>query len=107
MVMSMLASCATPKPAAPPPAATASLSAPAPIHPRPPPNFAVLSTPEDAEVLVDGVSYGPASSLGGPVHLKPGLHRVELRRAGYKTYRAEIVIGEELERIEVRLEKVE
>lgn len=97
--------CATP---ASNPSPAPSAAAPLRIaRPEPSGNVGIRCTPEDAEVIVDGESFGTALQWSGAqrLNLQPGPHRLELRRTGYKTYRTEIAVGEVVEVIEVRLEK--
>jgi hypothetical protein len=60
-------------------------------------SFAV--TPNTAEVVVDGVSVGPASQftpMTAPLGLPPGHHHFEIRAPGYRTitFDADIVAGQ-------------
>lgn len=62
--------------------------------------------PMDAEVVVDGVTRGVASDYAPPafIELSPGAHRIELRKAGFATFRTEVYVSEEvLETIPVSL----
>lgn len=61
--------------------------------------------PGDAEVFVDGRSFGSAADLarGGALPLEPGLYQVTLRRAGYATWRAEVAVRGAIESIRVTL----
>lgn len=60
--------------------------------------------PADAEVLVDGRSFGQVVNLErGAVPLQPGLYQVALRRPGYATWRAEVAVRTGLEPIRVTL----
>jgi len=45
------------------------------------------ATPEDAELLVDGISRGPANQR---IELVAVPHRIEIRREGYETFRGEV-----------------
>jgi PEGA domain len=67
---------------------------------------ALTVTPPDAEVLIDGVSYGKASELGAVIELKPGLYTLQVAREGYRSYRVEFSVGEKTESFVVRLEQV-
>jgi PEGA domain len=56
-------------------------------------------TPSTAEVLVDGISMGPASQftpMTAPIGLTPGHHHFEVRAPGYQTlaFDADIVAGQ-------------
>ena len=56
-------------------------------------------SPSNADVLVDGVSMGPASQFSpttAPLGLTPGHHHFEIRAAGYQTitFDADIVAGQ-------------
>jgi hypothetical protein len=62
-------------------------------------------TPPDAEVLIDGVSYGKASRLDAVVELKPGLHTLMVTHEGYASYRAEFSVEDKTETFVVRLEQ--
>jgi PEGA domain len=61
--------------------------------------------PPDADVILDGVAQGPASSFTQERYLKvaPGTHRLELRLPGYETYAREIYVANALLRIEAAL----
>jgi hypothetical protein len=90
-----------PKPAAPVQATTkpgASEPAPTKI------GVALAVTPSDAEVSIDGVSYGKVSELGSVVELKPGLYTLTVSRDGYASYRAEFSVEDKTETFVVRLE---
>ncbi len=65
--------------------------------------FAV--NPPDAEVLLDGVVQGKASEFSEERYLKvpAGTHKLELRLAGFETYRREIYVSNSLLRIEATL----
>jgi hypothetical protein len=65
--------------------------------------FAV--NPPDAEVVLDGVAQGKASEFDEERYLKvaAGTHRLELRRAGFETYRRELFVSNSLLRIEATL----
>ena len=65
---------------------------------------ALAVTPPDADVLIDGVSYGTASGLGAVVELKPGLYTLMVTREGYASYRAEFSVEDKTETFVVRLE---
>jgi hypothetical protein len=61
--------------------------------------------PPEAEVVIDGVSQGAASSYTEDRYLKvsAGKHALELRLAGYETYSREIFVSNTLLRIETGL----
>ena len=88
------------KPPPPPP----QLDAGTPIDATTTIGLALTVTPPDAEVLIDGVSYGKASDLDPVVELKPGLYTLLVSRAGYTSYRVEFSIGEKTESFDVKLE---
>lgn len=69
------------------------------------PGLKVLSEPDDAELVVDGQSYGKVSALTGPLKLKPGIYQVSLKRGGYQTWRAEVAVGDKTEQLKVVLVK--
>lgn len=97
------AAAAPPKPA-PPPKAAPKLTIEAPkagqgvVH--------VECKPGDANVVVDGVTYGRASDFDRPPYLvlKPGEHKILLRKEGYETYRTEVYLsGSVIETLSVSL----
>ena len=61
--------------------------------------------PPEAEVVIDGVAQGAASSFTEDRYLKvsAGKHVLELRLAGYETYSREIYVANALLRIEAGL----
>jgi hypothetical protein len=63
--------------------------------------------PPEAEVVIDGVAQGAASSFTEDRYLKvsAGKHVLELRLAGYETYSREIYVANALLRIETGLVK--
>ncbi|MEW6324999.1 MAG: PEGA domain-containing protein [Nitrospirota bacterium] len=65
--------------------------------------------PDDAEVFVDGASMGPASQYRGRtfIQMKAGKHVVEIKKAGYATYREEVFVSGNLKTITVTLKKSE
>jgi hypothetical protein len=65
--------------------------------------FAV--NPPDAEVVLDGVVQGRASEFTEERYLKVagGNHKLELRLAGYETYRRDLYVSNSLLRIETTL----
>jgi hypothetical protein len=69
------------------------------------PGLKVLSEPDDAELLIDGQSYGKVSGITHPLSLKPGIYQVSLKRGGYQTWRAEVAVGEKTEQLHVVLVK--
>lgn len=86
------------------------LAAAGPIAPRP--GMGAIRTecePSDAEVVVDGTTRGLASDFSGHalLHLEPGTHRIELRKEGYATYRAEVYVSAEvIETIPIKLRRL-
>ncbi|MBL8953861.1 MAG: PEGA domain-containing protein [Myxococcaceae bacterium] len=69
------------------------------------PGLKVLSEPDDAELTVDGQSYGKVSALTGALQLKPGIYQVSLKRGGYQTWRAEVAVGDKTEQLRVVMVK--
>lgn len=65
--------------------------------------FAV--NPPDAEVVLDGVVQGKASDFNEERYLKvaAGTHRLELRLAGFETYRRELYVSNSLLRVDATL----
>jgi len=65
--------------------------------------FAV--NPPDAEVVLDGVVQGKASEFTEERYLKVagGAHTLELRLAGFETYRRDLYVSNSLLRIEATL----
>jgi hypothetical protein len=61
--------------------------------------------PADAEIAIDGRSYGKVADLprNGFVPLQPGLYRVSLSHAGSSTWRAEVAVRSGIELIHVTL----
>lgn len=85
-----------------------------PVDNRPPeekvivaqePGLKVLAEPDDAELTIDGQSYGKVSAMTEPLKLKSGIYQVSLKRAGYQTWRAEVAVGEKTEQLRVVLVK--
>ncbi|HTP41534.1 MAG TPA: PEGA domain-containing protein [Nitrospiria bacterium] len=68
-----------------------------------------LVIPDDAEVIVDGVSMGPASKYRGRdfIPVKGGAHQVEIRKEGYQPYRDAVFINNNMIMITVTLKKAE
>ena len=66
----------------------------------------IVCEPARAEVLVDGQLRGTAASIRerGGLQLPFGLHRIEIRLAGYQPFRIELEVGERPEVIRVKLE---
>ncbi|MEW5737938.1 MAG: PEGA domain-containing protein [Myxococcota bacterium] len=72
------------------------------------PGLVLTVEPNDAELLIDGTSYGPVSQLqteNGKLALKPGIYQVALKRAGYTSWRAEVTVTEKPEPLQVSLVK--
>ena len=65
--------------------------------------------PADAHVTVDGDAWGTAASIAarGGLELPQGLHRIEISRPGYRTFRFELILKDTPEKIEVRLKRAE
>ena len=53
-------------------------------------SLAVRVQPLDAEVLVDGETWQSPDAGNITLQLSEGVHRVEVRKAGYRTYSAEV-----------------
>jgi hypothetical protein len=69
------------------------------------PGLQVQAEPADAELVIDGQSYGKVSELPQRVTLKPGIYQVSLKRDGFQTWRAEVSVGEKTELLKVALVK--
>jgi len=70
--------------------------------------IAIRVQPADAEVLVDGKQWGGATDKAIVVQLAAGMHSVEIRKEGYRTYTTEVdVRGRETSAINVSLSKGE
>jgi len=69
-----------------------SASAPAPARPRPPVTglLRLLTTPSDAEILIDGRARGRGAVLDLPV--APGNRRLQIRARGYVTFDTTLTI---------------
>lgn len=68
------------------------------------PGVQLVVTPADAEINVDGEDVGPASALpGGFLDLAPGMHQISIRKAGFDTWRVEVMVRDEAERLTVEL----
>ncbi|WP_186002033.1 PEGA domain-containing protein [Corallococcus sp. Z5C101001] len=59
--------------------------------------------PERARVFVDGRAVGLARQLGTLLPLAPGVHQVSVQLEGHATWRAEVMVGDRPEPIEVTL----
>ncbi|GMU10293.1 PEGA domain-containing protein [Corallococcus caeni] len=59
--------------------------------------------PEGARVFVDGRAMGLARQLGALLPLAPGVHQVSVRLEGHATWRAEVMVGDRPEPIQVTL----
>ncbi len=94
MVQSRLAD-VTPRPAAVPGAVSSASRG----------GLAFSVEPGDAEVFVDGRSFGSAADLAREraVPLEPGLYQVTLKRTGFATWRAEVAVRAGIETIRVTL----
>jgi hypothetical protein len=69
------------------------------------PGIRLVVSPGDAEVVVDGERVGLASEMeAGFIKLESGLHQIVVQKDGHETWRAEVTVSEEVERIEVNLE---
>jgi len=96
---------ADPRPVAPPRAAPgprpALGRAPVPVSPqgeivRGDPGFGAIAIrvqPADAEVYIDGERWeGPQVDEALVVQIAPGIHRIEVRKVGYREYMAEVAV---------------
>jgi hypothetical protein len=55
--------------------------------------IAIRVQPADAEVLIDGEPWeGPQDNEALVVQLAPGTHRIEVRKAGYRSYAADLTV---------------
>nr|WP_227027214.1 PEGA domain-containing protein [Corallococcus soli] len=59
--------------------------------------------PESARVFVDGRAVGLARQLESLVALAPGVHQVSVQLTGHATWRAEVLVGDRPEPIQVTL----
>ncbi|MBZ4333373.1 PEGA domain-containing protein [Corallococcus interemptor] len=59
--------------------------------------------PDRARVFVDGRAMGLARHLGTLLPLSPGVHQVSVRLEGHATWRAEVMVGDRPEPIQVTL----
>ncbi|WP_158625233.1 PEGA domain-containing protein [Corallococcus terminator] len=59
--------------------------------------------PESARVFVDGRAVGFARQLESLVTLAPGVHQVSVQAEGHSTWRAEVMVGDRPEPIQVTL----
>ena len=72
------------------------------------PGLVVYVEPDDAELIIDGASLGIASKLelqNGLLPLRSGIYQVNLKRAGYISWRAEVTVNDKPETIRVTLKK--
>ena len=72
------------------------------------PGIKIDVQPPDAELVIDGQSYGRVAEMrvpNGVLSLKPGLYQVSLKREGYLTWRAEVTVGDKSELLKVALVK--
>lgn len=66
--------------------------------------------PADATVKVDGKVArlsGPGTRGGRSLSLHPGLHRFEFSKSGHRTFRIELVLRQNTEKLVVRLKPLE
>lgn len=81
-------------------------AAPPPVEVPTGPGLVLTVEPPDAELVIDGASYGPVAGLqtqAGLLPLKPGIYQVALKRPGYVSWRAEVTVNEAPERLTVSL----
>ena len=70
------------------------------------PGLILQVEPADAELIIDGQSYGPVAQLetsNGVLLLKSGIYQVSVKRAGYASWRAEVTINDRPETLQVVL----
>lgn len=66
--------------------------------------LALSCEPPEAEVLIDGVLQGSCADFAGRTWaLTEGTHRVDVSRAGYRPYRAEVAPGRARTGLQVQL----
>jgi len=66
------------------------------------PGIKLVVHPDGAEVIIDGELLG--SITADALTLSPGLHQITISKDGYKTWRAEVAIKDEIETLRVTLE---
>jgi hypothetical protein len=96
----MLSACSHPSAPVKPPPPAAPVDAPAAAKV----GVALDVTPVDAEVLIDGISHGPAASLPHVLELKPGLYTLVIQLKGYTSYRVEFSVADKVESFAVHLD---
>ena len=70
------------------------------------PGLIVKVEPTDAELIIDGRSYGAVAQLetrDGLLPLKSGIYQVSVKRAGYAPWRAEVTVNDRPETLQVTL----
>ena len=68
------------------------------------PGLELRCGPEEAEVAVDGVLQGSCADVQGRVlFLDEGIHRVEVKRAGFRPYEVQLAAGKARTRLTVEL----
>ncbi len=69
-----------------------------------PEGLVLTCEPKESEVSLDGVLQGSCEDLRGRmIALGDGLHRLEIQRPGFATYRAEIALGKTRTALDVAL----
>jgi hypothetical protein len=65
--------------------------------------------PTESRITVDGIAQGTAAAISTKhgLHLPRGLHRIEIGKEGFKTFRVELNLGEQPEVISVQLRAVD
>jgi len=69
------------------------------------PGIIIAGAPDDALLIIDGLTAGKASSYNGePNHLvlEPGTHRVQVQQGGRTLYDQQIFVDSETKRINIR-----
>jgi hypothetical protein len=103
------AACASSPPVPSPAPAARTEAPPTPAAaPLPAVGLEFVVEPGDAQIFLDGAERGTVADLapsGFVLPLPPGIYQVSLRSAGYVTWRAEVAVRSQRERIEVTLVK--
>ena len=70
------------------------------------PGLILKVEPGDAELIIDGTSYGQVAQLetrDGLLPLKSGIYQVSVKRTGYAPWRAEVTVNDRPETLQVTL----
>ena len=64
--------------------------------------------PPEAVVLVDGLRRGTIAEISGKggLELERGVHRIEIKAAGHRSFRLELKLGARQEKISVKLKRI-